>query len=512
MNSDAVPLPPRRNGRDALPEMQPSPFDAQAQARVLVVDDEQVIREILSDFLLMEGYQVLTAENGRAALDVLAENAVHLVLSDLKMPQMGGLELLESIRNEYPEVVTLIMTGYGTVETAIEAMKRGAFDYVLKPFKVEEVVHTVRRGLEQQRLRAENIELRAALSLYQLAARIGDEPDLDRTLSLIVDTVREQTHADRVSVILLPDEDVRWEGASVGEGEPLTEHDLTEAALGLHGAVLANQGRAFRFLRGSDTTAEVTSLLMTPLIGRHKLLGLLLAVRHGGRPFIEGDRKLMTIIADRAAAAVHNAQLFETLERTFRHTIEALVTTLEEKDRYTAGHSARVADFAEITARQMGLDEDFVELIHQAGRLHDIGKMKIRTEELNKPGPLTDEEYERFKMHPVYGEELLGPIPCFREVLPAIGGHHERYDGRGYPRGLEGLKIPLMARIMAVADSYDAMTSHRAYRSALTHEFAVAELKRCSGTQFDPVCVEAFVIAIEVWREARAAAGESYPR
>ena len=512
MNPEAAPTPIAASRPGTSPTEKAPPFDAHAQARVLVVDDEQVIREILSDFLLMEGYQVLTAANGRVALDVLAHHAVHLVLSDLKMPEMGGLELLEGIRDRYPEVVTLIMTGYGTVETAIEAMKRGAFDYVLKPFKVEEVVHTVRRGLEQQRLRAENIELRAALSLYQLAARLGDEPDLARTLRLVVATVLEQTNADRVSVILLPDDDVRWEGASSGHGEPITEHDLAEAALGLHGSVLANQGRAFRFLRGSDCTAPVTSLLMTPLTGRHKLLGLLVAVRHGGRPFIEGDRKLMTIIADRAAAAVHNAQLFETQERTFRHTIEALVTTLEEKDRYTAGHSARVAEFAEITARQMGLDEEFVQLIHQSGRLHDLGKIKLRTEELNKPGPLTPEEYERFKMHPVYGEELLGPIPSFRDVLPGVWGHHERFDGNGYPRGIGGDNIPLMARIMAVADSYDAMTSHRAYRTALTHGYAIGELVRCSGTQFDPTCVDAFLVAIETWRAVRSVAGESYPQ
>lgn len=497
---------------EPAPVAPPRASDPAEPARVLVVDDEQVIREILTDFLLMEGYQVLSAGDGHEALAVLADQRVNMVISDLKMPGMGGLALLAEIRERHPDVVTLIMTGYGTVETAIEAMKRGAFDYVLKPFKVDEVVHTVRRGLEQQRLRAENIELRAALSLYQLASRLGAEVELDKTLTLIVDVVHEQTRADRVSVVLFPDDDMRWEGAAAGEGEPLGETDLTEMGARLGEAVLASNGRAFRYLRGSDRTADVTSLLMTPLTSNQRRLGLLLAVRHGNRPFSEGDRKLLTIIADRAAVAVQNAQLFETLERTFRNTIEAFVTALEEKDRYTAGHSERVAEFAQITAQALGLPAKTCELIYQGGRLHDIGKLTIRSEELNKPGALTDEEYERFKAHPKYGEELIAPIPCFRDVLSAVGGHHERWDGGGYPRGLSGEAIPLMARIMAVADTYDAMTSHRAYRSALKHELAVRELQRCAGTQFDPQVVDAFLVAIEGWREQRRLAGREYPR
>ncbi len=480
-------------------------------ARILVVDDELVIREILSDFLTMEGYQVLTAEDGSVAVEVLARERVNMVISDLKMPQMGGLELLEHIRDHHPELVTLIMTGYGTVESAIEAMKRGAFDYVLKPFKVEEVVHTVRRALNQARLQAENIELRGALSLYELAGHLGDTIELAPTLRLLVETVAEQSGADRVSAVLLPDEDERWEGAATG-GEPITDADLTEDGIRLPHAVLASNGRCFKYLRGSALTAEVSSLLMTPLVSRGKNLGFIIAVRDGGRSFNEGDRKLLTIIADRAAVAVHNAQLFTSLERTFVHTIEAFVTALEEKDRYTAGHSERVAEFAQVTAKEMDLGEDYVELIYQAGRLHDIGKLTIRTEELNKPGPLTDDEYERFKAHPGYGEMLLAKIPAFKKVLPGVGGHHEKYDGSGYPRGLEGENIPLMARIMAVADTYDAMTSHRAYRSALKHAIAVKELSRCAGTQFDPDVVESFLVAIERWRDARREAGREYPR
>jgi response regulator RpfG family c-di-GMP phosphodiesterase len=480
-------------------------------ARVLVVDDEHVIREILSDFLVMEGYQVLTAGNGREALEVLGRERCDLIISDLKMPEMGGLELLEAVRDEYPDTIMLIMTGYGTVETAIQAMKSGAFDYVLKPFKVEEVVHTVARGLAQQRLKAENIQLKSVVSLYQLAEGLEREHELQPTLGLICETVREQAHADRVSVVLFPDQDARWPGTSRG-GKPITDADLTEEAIRLEQPIVAFEGRAFRYLRGSEHTADVTALMMTPLRGRSGRLGLLIAVRDGGPPFAEGQRKLLTILADRAGVAVQNAQLFETLDRSFKETIEALVSALEEKDRYTRGHSERVAEFAQVTAIELGLSEEEVELIYQSGRLHDIGKMTIRSEELNKPAGLTDEEFARFRKHPGFGEELLSKIPTFRPLLAGIGGHHEKFDGTGYPRGLKGDEIPLMARIIAVADTYDAMTSHRAYRSALKHAVAIEELKRFAGTQFCPEVVDAFSRAIEVWRDRRRAEGREYPR
>lgn len=480
--------------------------------RILVVDDEPSIREILCDFLRMEGFHVQDAPDGRAALTVLAQHRFNLLISDLKMPEMGGLELLAEAREQYPDLVSLLMTGYGTVETALAAMKNGAFDYILKPFKVEEVVHTVKRALEQQRLTQENIELRASLSLYRLASRLGEEIELQPTLRLIAETVRDQTDAHRVSVVLFPDEDgVHYEVAHSG-GPPLTGADLTESGLAIRRPVLAAEGRIFRYVRLSDHTRAVTSLLALPLTSRGRFLGLLLAVREGGAPFVEGQRKLLTILADRAAAAVHNCQLFESLERNFRTSIEVFVAALEEKDRYTRGHSERVAEFAEVTARELGLPDEDVEEIYQSGRLHDIGKLTIRAEELNKPAGLTQEEFQRFKAHPGFGEELLKNIPAFRRLLPGIGMHHEKFDGTGYPRGLKGDDIPLMARIMSVADTYDAMTSHRAYRSALKHQQAMDEIRRCAGTQFDPSVVEAFCRGIEVWRERRRVEGRDYPR
>src|SRR5262245_10347493 len=194
--------------------------------RVLVVDDEKVIREILSDFLTMEGYVVRAVEDGAAALKELRLRPYDLVISDLKMPNVGGLELLEKIAEEKLNVLSVIMTGFGTVETAIEAMKKGAYDYILKPFKVEEVVRVVQRGLDRQRLQAENVRLREALSLYKVSEAIATSLVVDRILDVILDAVVAELDADVVTLHLQDPHTGRYEervkrvhGSSEGVGD-----------------------------------------------------------------------------------------------------------------------------------------------------------------------------------------------------------------------------------------------------------------------------------------------------
>src|SRR5579863_1700124 len=170
--------------------------------RVLIVDDEKFIRDILADFLGMEGYIVRTAEDGAAAMQELGNAHYDLVISDLKMPRMGGIELLDAIGTAAPSALTVIMTGFGTVETAIDAMKRGAYDYILKPFKVEEVIHVVQRGLEKQRLAAENLRLREAVSLYKVSEAIAASLSLEELLATISETALNELRGDLVSTWL----------------------------------------------------------------------------------------------------------------------------------------------------------------------------------------------------------------------------------------------------------------------------------------------------------------------
>ncbi len=192
----------------------------------------------------------------------------------------------------------------------------------------------------------------------------------------------------------------------------------------------------------------------------------------------------------------------ESLEQT-RQALIALADTIDARDSSTYQHSQRVAEYAEMTARQMRLPYDEVELIVTSARLHDLGKIGMDNAMLYKPGPLSSEEREEFQRHPSIGESLVGYFPAFGAGRDIVRHHHEHFDGRGYPNGKENEEIPLGARILAVADAYDAMTSDRPYRSAMSKETAIARLKAASGTQFDPQVVEAFLTALARKEEER---------
>jgi cyclic di-GMP phosphodiesterase len=181
------------------------------------------------------------------------------------------------------------------------------------------------------------------------------------------------------------------------------------------------------------------------------------------------------------------------LEHSYIQTVESLAVALEAKDRYTSGHSQRVARFSRLIARSLGLPKEEVEIIAQVALLHDIGKIGMLDKILNKPANLTPEERETIKAHPVVGAQILGPVVTFQKHLAGIKHHHEMYDGSGYPDGLKGTGIPLAARIVCLADAFDAMTSTRPYRVGLPIDYAVQEMKKMSGRQFCPDCVEAFV-------------------
>jgi putative two-component system response regulator len=181
------------------------------------------------------------------------------------------------------------------------------------------------------------------------------------------------------------------------------------------------------------------------------------------------------------------------LERSYIQTVESLAVALEAKDRYTAGHSQRVRKFAVLIGRSLGLPKEEVEIVGQAALLHDIGKIGMLDKILNKPANLTPEEREMIKSHPVIGAQILAPVRIFAKHVAGIKHHHEMYDGTGYPDRLKGKEIPLAARIVCLADSFDAMTSTRPYRIGLPLEFAIQEMQKMAGTQFCPECVDAFV-------------------
>jgi response regulator RpfG family c-di-GMP phosphodiesterase len=274
--------------------------------------------------------------------------------------------------------------------------------------------------------------------------------------------------------------------------------------------VLEQGKRGLRFF-AQPPEVPLQSLVAVPLRVKTRLLGwIVVGSLTSTKRFNEGHRKLLAIVASRAAAALENARLYEDLQATFAQTIQGLARAIDKMDRYTAGHSERVALYALFLAGRMKMDLAQLEIVRQSALMHDIGKIGC-VMNLNKPGKLTAFEYEEFKRHAVYGRDILEPIKFLHPLIPGVHMHHERWDGRGYPLGLKGADIPVMARIISVADTYDAMTSDRAYRRSLPHEVSINEIERCSGSQFDPEVAAAFTEGIDEWRAEREAKGERNP-
>ena len=265
------------------------------------------------------------------------------------------------------------------------------------------------------------------------------------------------------------------------------------------------------FLRTNDVSSHaqvawlsgrVTQLLAVPMRRGGRAVGCCFAIDKDVPPEIFGrfndgaftsiDRKLLAGAAVNVAIFLENRRLFDDSERLMMGLLHALVAAVDAKDEYTRGHSVRVALFAKRLAEEAGYDAAFADRVYLSGLLHDVGKIGVEDRVIRKPGKLDDEEFEQIKRHPEIGHRILRRVPGIDDILPGVLHHHEKVNGRGYPHGLTGEDIPLLGRLMCIADSFDAMTSSRTYRSAMPIEAALAEVQRCAGTQFDAALAETF--------------------
>lgn len=318
---------------------------------------------------------------------------------------------------------------------------------------------TIRRTNEDLEHRVKELA-----ALYQASQTITSSLDLNQTLQSIVDMTRAIINASSGAIRLLDDEfhDNRPRQAVRSGQEPTVDADRS------------------------------ARLIQTPLkIGQRTIGFFELGRAHGD--FSAEERRMLETLASQAAIAIENARLFERTQRTYYQTIRALAEALEARDAYTRGHSERVTQYALRIADAMGLSESNRRMIEHAGLLHDIGKIGISDSILLQTTPLSPEDRATIQSHPLFGDQILGPIQFLHDVQEVVRHHHERYDGGGYPDGLTADEIPLSARIVCVADAFDAMTSDRPYRAALSREHAVEELERERGRQFDPAVVDAFL-------------------
>jgi HD-GYP domain-containing protein (c-di-GMP phosphodiesterase class II) len=387
----------------------------------------------------------------------------------------------------------------------------------------ERFASKVAAAMENARLHgSEQRKLKETMALLEVSRLVTSTLDIDVLLSRLVQITADVCEVGKCSVYMYIEESGRfyptatfgmfpaseWE-ISFSEGIMPEDLPAEEAeALLRYETVISDAHLSPFMLRERIEDTGVISLLLVPITSRDRLLGIMVLFYDRERDELESeDLNLVAAIAGQAAIAMENASLYEDLEMSYFSTVKALARAIEVKDPYTYGHSERVTQYAVAIARKLGLDEWALRNIKYAGALHDIGKLGIAKNILNKPGKLSEEEYLHVKSHPQMGDSIIEPVSFLKEPRDIILHHHERYDGQGYPDGLKGEEIPLGARILAVADSFEAMMSDRPYRSALDLHDAIAEIKDNSGTQFDPVVVQVFVETL-IEEEAQAVAPE----
>lgn len=373
--------------------------------------------------------------------------------------------------------------------------------------------HLVLAEYEKRDLVTDSLEKYKEMTLLcDFSERIAACLDISKITELVIDEIGKIIKFDGISIMLLNRDIAALETVSLKRtvvGSPSrffwadtshlnNRHISMKLGEGLAGNVaVSGKGEIVNDVSSDPRFAvgdsPISSIICVPLKIKDKIIGVINVHSESPYSYTAESLKLLTTLSSQVAIAIENARLHEDLRETFLATIETLAETIEKRDPYTAGHTKMVSEYSLAMGEEIGLSEARLDRLRLSSILHDIGKIGIRDDILLKKGKLSDEEVAEMKKHAQYGHEILSPISQLKDILDGGKYHHERYDGQGYPDGLKGEEIPIEARIIAIADSYDAMTSDRPYRQGLSREVAREELIRCSGTQFDPEIVETFL-------------------
>ncbi|MCG8568474.1 MAG: response regulator [Desulfobacterales bacterium] len=487
--------------------------------RILVVDDEEGILDVTEGYFQRKGFEVHTAGNGVEALDIIRRVKIDCIFTDINMPVMDGLELAEKIRTMDNTLPVVVMTGYPSLDNSIQTLKNGVVDYLIKPVNLEQMELTLMRILRERALFVENLilkeEVERRMRLQKLNKDLIKKVEEVNTLNRVMEDFAatdssygifnkvvglgvEELNADRVFFHIYSEHDTALVlVADSGVTAPGYEVDIPTPAREFIMEILESDQKPCMISKVDPAHSlgpTVSSLMVVPLKIREKIFGVASAfIFNPEQAFTEKDIYYMNFITQKAAAAIENIALYENIHENLFHTFYAFVKALEVRDQYTQEHSDRVAKYSLSIAREMHCTDEELDVLGFAGSLHDIGKIGIRDDILLKPGKLTSDEYEKIKEHPVIGADIVSKLGLWDREMEIIRHHHERYDGSGYPDGLKGEQIPRLARILSVADCYDAMASDRSYRIKIGKDEVLQTIMKNSGTQFDPEVVDAFI-------------------
>lgn len=511
-----------------VPSAETSHEPVKESIEVLVVDDDPTNRAVCRGCLQRTGYRIREAVDGREALAQVDERAPDVIIMDVMMPVMDGLECTRALREnpDTRDIPIIIVSALSRTEDILAGLQAGADEYISKPIRASELLIRVQSMVRLHRERVDLLrsyeqrghQMRVLTRLVEFCRAVGLCKEPQEVLQHTVSTVADVMGCRRVSIMLPSEDDTSLTiASSIGVDEQLVRDVRIAAGSSIAGQVFTS-GHPYVVNNDSETGERPSDydapyfasvpLISAPLDAAGRVVGVLNATDKVGRSPFEGrDLEYIELISKVAGTALHDLRMREARDQASDSIMVALASLAECRDNDTGKHLERVTRFCHMLAETMRetdpyrdqIDDDFLHSLERAVPLHDIGKVGIPDSILQFPGKLTDEQMAIMRTHAEAGantiESLMSRAPGVRflEMARDIARHHhERWDGRGYPDGLAGPRIPLSARITAVADVYDALTTKRVYKEAFSHDRAVSIILEGSGTAFDPDVIEAF--------------------
>ncbi|MEJ2658589.1 MAG: response regulator, partial [Desulfobacterales bacterium] len=459
--------------------------------KILVVDDEVCILDIFKKYFeSAHNYTLLTASNGLEAFEIVKSDQINCCFTDLAMPGLDGLELARKIYQYDNTIPVVVMTGYPSMDIAIETLKNGVVDFITKPFNMEQIIPTISKVISERSTFVENILLKEEVEKSKKLIKVNNElkrkireiktinlilQDMDQAknsrdiFKKLVDLSGKITPCDESHFCFFTQEMKNYEIITSFYKDGYKKKDIAEIIERELAERIAADGIPYHIKRKSGEG----NIIAIPLKIRSRVFGILTSIiNNNDKCFSEKDIYFLNFLLEKASFSIENLALYENIYENLFSTLYAFVETIEARDPYTKRHSASVSGYAMSIAREIGCSQEEIAKLDISGNLHDIGKIGIPDSILLKPGQLTDDEYEIIKKHPVIGSNIIGHLGMWTDEQDIIRHHHERFDGRGYPDGLKGEEIPLLARILSVADVYDALTTDRSYRQKMSNKIA----------------------------------------